>query len=470
MKKIFTAIFFIVYFSFSIFSQSTTITTVAGYYYAGVGYFGDGGPAYSAETGNTYDVCFDKSGNYYVADAGNDVIRKVNTYGTISTYAGDHYAGVGYTGDGGPATAAELFDPAGVTCDPSQNLYISDKGNNVIRKVDKSKQDISTYAGNYIYGQGYSGDGGPATSAELSNPMGVAWDASGNLYIADQGNNVVRKVTNGGVISTIAGNHSSGYGGDGGPAMVAELSAPTRICLDALGNLYIADAGNHVVRKVVLSSGIITTVAGNFLAGPGYSGDGGPATIAEFGTPSGLVCDTANNLYISDQADNVVRRLFRKTGVIRTIVGTGYGMPNSGGFSGDGGLATAAELYNPMGLAFDIFSDLFIADYSNHVIRRLGVVPTYVESMQDVYQKVRIYPNPNNGNFKMEILNQEAGTINIEIYNLMGQKVYSSSSQYLIPNSEFQVNLGNKPNGVYIYRVVDGNGNLVGEGKLEITK
>ncbi|HTB30658.1 MAG TPA: hypothetical protein VK808_01445, partial [Bacteroidia bacterium] len=193
-------------------------------------------------------------------------------------------SGGGYSGDGGPATAAELSAPYGVAFDAAGNMYIADDVNNVIREVDQSTGNISTVVGNTISGGaaggGYSGDGGPATAAEIHGPACVVFDASGNMIIADADNHVVRKVDHStGIITTIAGNHTNGYNGNGGAATAAELSYPTGIAFDAGGNLYIAEHGNNVIREVDNSNGIISTFAGNHISG--YYGDGGPATAAE---------------------------------------------------------------------------------------------------------------------------------------------------------------------------------------------
>jgi sugar lactone lactonase YvrE len=230
-------------------------------------------------------------------------------------------------------------------------------------------QVISTIAGNGTLG--YTGDGGQAVLAELNSPCGVALDASGNLYIPDKNNNCVRKVTSTGLINTIAGNGTSGYSGDAGQATAAELSLPAGVIVDGSGNLYIADNGNSVVRKVVLSTGIITTVAGNGI--PGYSGDGGQATAAEFGSPRGLAIDATGNLFIADYSEDVVRKVITSTGVISTVAGTG-----SGGYNGDGGAATSANIWSPWGINFDASGNLYIAECSNNRIRKVsaGIITT----------------------------------------------------------------------------------------------
>ena len=355
------------------------ITTVAGTGYgAGQsrgGYSGDNGPATSAELNWPTSVAVDTAGNMYVADSGNNVIRKVSN-GVITTVAGTGYgAGQsrgGYSGDNGPATSAELSAPQAVAVDAAGNMYIADSGNNVIRKI--SNGVITTIVGDST--QGYSGDGNPATSAELFYPVGLAVNASGEVYIADCRNNVIRKISNG-VITTFAGKNRSGTGpltrgrlGDSGPAATSvELDWPVGVTVDASGNVYIADSGNNVIRKV--SNGVITTIAGG---GPRVSATySGPATSAELDWPAGVAVDAAGNLYISDSGNELIRKV--SNDLIATIAGTGYGArSNSGlsGYSGDNGLATSAELNVPQAVAADTLGNAYVADSQNFVIRKIS--------------------------------------------------------------------------------------------------
>jgi trimeric autotransporter adhesin len=291
------------------------INTVAGNTLTG--YEGDGLTAEIARLNYPVNVKTDKKGNFYIADQFNHVIRKVvDTSNIISTIAGNGFeAGTGlggYSGDGGQATNAEFYSPAGIALDKTGNLYISDIGNSVVRRVDTSGI-ITTIAGNGS-GSGYSGDGGLATNAKLSQPEGITVDNTGNLFIADQYNNVVRKVSTAGIISTVAGNgygagtttHTGGYNGDGGQATAAELSGPADVAVDASGNLYIADQNNMVIRKVS-ASGVITTFAGNGTAG--YSGDGGNAIYAQLKFPSGVAVDSAGDVFIADFENNAIREV-----------------------------------------------------------------------------------------------------------------------------------------------------------------
>ena len=233
----------------------------------------------------------------------------------------------------------------------------------MIREVVKATGDIITVAGNGT--AGYSGDNGPATAAELDSPRGVAVDSAGDLFIADNGNNVVREVVKAtGDIITVAGNGTAGYSGDNGPATAAELNGPNGVAVDSAGDLFIADTDNNAVREVVKATGDIITVAGNGTAG--YSGDDGPATAAELDNPIGVAVDSAGDLFIADSGNNVVREVVKATGDIITVAGNG-----TAGYSGDNGPATAAELDGPGRVAVDSAGDLFIADTGNNVVREV---------------------------------------------------------------------------------------------------
>jgi sugar lactone lactonase YvrE len=331
------------------------ITTMAG---DGMeGYSGDGGPATKAELNLPSGVALDASGNLFIADNYNSRIRKVATNGIITTVAGN--GKYGYSGDGGPATKAELTGPSGVALDASGNLFIADTDNSVIRKV-ATNGIITTVAGNGKYG--YSGDGGPATKAELTGPFGVTLDASGNLFIADSGNFRIREVGTNGIITTVAGNGFRGCSGDAGPATNAKLCYPQNVAVDAFGNLLIADTGTNVIREVG-TDGIITTVAGNGRGG--YSGDGGAATSAELSGPSGVAVDAFGNLFIADTSNERLRKV-GTDGIITTVAGNG-----KGGYAGDKGAATKAEMYGPSSVTVDASGNLFIADENNMCIRKV---------------------------------------------------------------------------------------------------
>ena len=340
------------------FGSAGAISTAAGT--GTYGYSGDGGPATSAEEAEPSDVIFDTAGNAYIAEWANSRIREISaSTGYINTVAGDGTPG--YSGDGGAATSAEIYNPGGLAMDSSGNIYIADTNNYRIRKVTASTEIITTVAGNGT--SGYSGDGGAATSAELSYPEKVAVDGSGNIYIADYYNERIRKVTaSTGIITTVAGNGTAGYSGDGGPATSAELSSPAGVALDSSGNIYIADLSNSRIRKVTVSTGIITTVAGNGTSG--YSGDGGPATSAELFFPFSVETDSGNNLYIADFDNCRIRLVTVASGTISTAAGDG-----TCGYGGDGGTAIGAELNSPTGVRMSVGGNLYIPDTYNNRTR-----------------------------------------------------------------------------------------------------
>jgi sugar lactone lactonase YvrE len=343
-------------------AQIGVITTVAGDHIAGFG--GDGGPATGARFNYPEGIAFDASGNMYVTDYVNHRIRKISPSGIISTFAGT--GSPGYSGDGGPATLAHLFYPVGITVDASGNIYFADASNNRIRKINTSGI-ISTVAGNGS--TSFSGDGGPATAAALYWPSAVALDAGGNIYITDFSNNRVRKVSTSGIISTFAGTGTAGYSGDGGAATLAQLSLPYGVNVNSSGDIYISDYGNHVVRKIAPSS-IITTFAGT--GTPGFSGDGGPATAAQFNLPQGVVFDALGNSYIVDMKNHRVRKI-STSGIISTVAGNGIA-----GYSGDGGIATLAQLDSPCALAVDINASLYVCEFGNQVVRKIQFAADHI--------------------------------------------------------------------------------------------
>jgi uncharacterized protein (TIGR03437 family) len=334
------------------------ITTVAG---SGTpGFSGDNGPATSAQLHFPSGVAVDSALNLYIADSANNRIRKVSN-GVITTVAGN--GPLGFGGDNGPATSAQLNSPSAVAVDSAANFYIAEPYNNRIRKV--SNGVITTVAGNSL-----NGDNGPATSAQLYSPQGVAVDSDGNLYVADPGNNRIRKVSNG-VITTVAGNGTPGFSGDNGPATSAQLNRPQGVAVDSAGNFYVADRNNNRIREV--SNGVITTVAGN---GTYFCcGDNGPATSAQLRHPSGIAVDSADDLYIADTYNNRVPKV--SNGVITTFAGSGNDI-----FGGDNGPATRADVFEPMAVAVDSAGDLYIADVGNGRIRKVsdGVITTVAAS------------------------------------------------------------------------------------------
>jgi sugar lactone lactonase YvrE len=331
-----------------------------------VGYAGDGGPALDARFNMPHGLACDSAGNIYIADAYNHRIRKVDiATGIISTFAGNGVRGFG--GDGGPATAASFYRPYGLAFDTAGNLFIADTDNNRIRRVDAVTGIITTVAGNG--NRGFSGDGGPALNAMFKGAYSLAVDAAGNLFITDTSNNRIRRVdVTTGIISTYAGNGTYGYSGDGGPATAAKISNIGRATFDPAGNLHIVDRANHRIRKVDAATGIITTVVGTGLAS--YCGDGGPATAACIHWCEDAVIDSAGNIFLADSRNERVRMVDGATGIINTVAGTGVA-----GFSGDGGPAIAAQLSGPFQVALDPAGNLCInTSYRVRVVYGIAVM------------------------------------------------------------------------------------------------
>jgi uncharacterized protein (TIGR03437 family) len=342
------------------FSHAQVITTIAG---TGTATFsGDGGSASKAGLNSPYGLAVDNAGNVYIADSGNNRIRKINSAGFITTVAGCGNATTACVqvglGDGGPATAPATMNPWDVAADNAGNFYFTDSGNMRVRKVDASG-NISTVAGG---GANNPGDGGPAINAQLANPVGLAIDSSGNLYFTDMGTNRVRKVSTSGIITTIAGNGGKGFSGDGLQATSATLNGPRGVTVDSAGNIYIVDALNVRVRKVN-TAGIISTVAGNGQAGA--TQEVVAATNTSLNTPWSVKADGAGNIYISDLQNIRVYKV-NPSGIIATFAGTG-----TAGFSGDGGPATSAQFDGPTGLAMDAAGSLYISDTVGNRLRKV---------------------------------------------------------------------------------------------------
>jgi trimeric autotransporter adhesin len=374
---------------------------------------GDGGPATSAELDLPEGVFVDGTGNIFIADTDSSRIRVVNTStapitiagvtipaGYIQTVAGAYYnweeTGCQFSGNTGPATSAYLCSPAGVFVDSAENIYIADTNNLAIREIAVSTTNLITTVAGTLGVAGYSPNGTVATSADLNYPNNMVVDSSGDIFIADALNFVIREVSAppNNEIQTTIGNNTQGYSGDGGTAVDAELNHPGGVAIDAAGNFYIADTANSVVRKVVAATGDIQTVAGNgtvcALASPPVPplcGDGGPATGAVLNGPEGVFVDASGNIFISDTGDNLIRvvntgsqsitiaNVVVAAGAIETVAGNG-----TGGYVGDTGQATSAELSGPYGVFVDRAENIFIADTSNSVIREVtgssGVINT----------------------------------------------------------------------------------------------
>ena len=314
------------------------------------------------------------AGSLFIADTGNSVIREVNgTPRVITTFLGAD-GGLVYTNDDGPATDATLSNPDGIVVDSQGDIFIADENFNVIREVTANTGDMTTIAGNGI--GGYSGDHGPATDAELNHPAGLALDGSGDLFIADAGNNVIRELDlKTGMITTVAGDGTAGSSGDGGLATDAELNNPTGVAVDSSGNIYIADQFNNEIREVDAATHDISTIGGDGTYG--FGGDNGPATSAELADPSGVALDGSGYLYIADAGNDVIREVDLSAGVIATVAGT----PGMNSYGGDGGSPTAAELNTPAAVAVDSSGNLYIADTDNNVIREVTTITSGAQTV-----------------------------------------------------------------------------------------
>lgn len=434
-------------------AKAQYITTIAGN--DSCARTGDGGIAINAKLAQPSGLCMDKAGNLYVNEF-NSGIRKITATDTITTIAGG--GPITATGDGIPAIGAFLHNPDGICLDTAGNLLFAD-GYSRIRKVDLVTGIITTMAGTIT--AGYSGDGGPATAAQLFEPVGIAVDSANNIYISEYFNSVIRKVDAAtGIISTIAGNHLSlSYSGDGGPATAATLNKSWGLYVDKKGNVYIADSYNNRVRMINAATGIIYTIAGNGTYGSG--GDGGPATSAELDDPRRVTMDKWGNIFIDTwyAGGGRVRRIDASTGIISTYAGNGTG----GAYldtADNGGPATNAPM-EPLGMCFDTCNNLFLA--SGCLIRVISPTPLIdgrlcyggISSALSVQATasvsgIQVYPNPNNGSFTIKISSNTTEPARIIIADVLGQKVNEITAT---TNQSENIQL-NAPPGIYFVNVV----------------
>ena len=401
------------------------ITTVAG---GGTG--GDGGLAVNAWLDDVYDVYADDTGNFYIVELSS--IRKVDhATGIIKTVAG---TGVpGYSGDGGPADQAKLYGADAIAFDKNGDYYIADNGAHCIRKVDAATNIISTVAGNGTYGN--SGDGGPATSAQIGSPNDIALDAAGNLYIADEWY-VIRKVDKQtGIISTVAGNGVQGTWSNGETAVGAQIGRIRGVCVDKNGNIYFADLDNHKIGKID-PSGILSTYCGTGQLG--NTGEGGLAVNAQIGAGTKVRVDDANNIFFTDY--HVVKFIAAGTGVLTHVAGSGLVGP-----LGDGGPALQGTLNTPISACLDGKNNLFIADKLNFRIRKVAG-PVSVEG-PSISSEIHPYPNPSAGIFTLSYSKEIK---RIEVRNITGRLVFQSDFKALTA----RVDLSSQPDGVYMANVI----------------
>ena len=427
MKKILLFILLI----FIKYVDAQIISTIAG---NGIqGDSGDAGAAISCELLNPDGIAIDKHGNLYICSAVSNSIRKISSgTGIITTIAGN--GSVGYSGDGGSAINATFGGPVGLATDTSGNLFIADVGNNCIRKVTASTGIITTIAGNTI--QGYSGDSSLAINAEFNSPTTIALDKYENIYIADTYNSCIRKITKTtGIITTVAGNNTFGFAGDGGQATSATFNVPFGVAVDSSGNIYVADYQNFRVRKVDISTGIINTIAGNNVSA--YSGDGGLANNAGLVQPFCMALDKYQNIYIVDESDNRIRKITSSTNIIATVAGNGIA-----GYNGDGIVATNAEINNPSGVIIDTAGNIYIADLQNQRIRMVNNNgTTNISYLNKTTNQLNIYPNPANN----KIISDANDVLDVKLFDVLGKQIFASKQN--------QIDVSNLPDGVYFIQV-----------------
>ena len=416
-------------------AQVDIITTISGNGLPTGGYCCDSELAIHAILNYPFSLRPNSLGDIIFSDAFNQRIRKIDhSTGIITTIAGTGVGG--YSGDSGLAVNAQLFLPSGIIIDSHDNIYLADAGNMVVRKIDGATNIITTIAGNGISGD--FGDNGLAINAQLNGPCGLCFDKFGNIIIADEHNNKIRKVDiSTGIITTIAGTGIMGYSGDSALAINAELNRPGLLSIDSLGSVFFSDVYNSVIRKIDVSTGIITTIAGNGTSG--FFCDNGQAIDAEFWLPIGLFIDKQQNIYIADDENGAVRKINASTGVITTIAG--IGVP---GYSGDNGPATSAQVI-PTDIFFDSAGNMFIADAGNNSIRKVNNA-TGVSTVINLPEEVNVYPNP-----ASEQLTITSTSIikRMEICNFLGQTI--NSNEYY--NKMVQVDISALPTGVYLIRV-----------------
>jgi uncharacterized protein (TIGR03437 family) len=323
------------------------------------GFSGDNGAAITANISRPIRMTFDAAGNLYFADLNNHRVRRVSPTGVITTVAGSGTQG--FSGDNGPATSAQLNQPLGVALDRNGNLLIADWGNNRVRRINAANGVITTVAG--TGDTGFNGDGGAATNARINGPENVFVDKDNNIFIADSNNHRIRKVAaNGATISTVAGTGTVGFSGDGGQATAANLSLPTDVAVDSAGNIYICATGNNRIRKVT-ADGVINTIAGN--GNTAFNGDGILATAAGLSSPQSIALDSAGNFYIADRGNSRIRRVTVNNDAINTLAG------GNSGFSPDGSSTVSALLSAPTGIALDAAGNVFFSDRDNFRVRRI---------------------------------------------------------------------------------------------------
>jgi hypothetical protein len=451
MKKVIVTI--LLFFAYcTVYAQpSPIITTLAGN--GTPGYSGDNAPATAAQLKGPMGLAVDNAGNVYVGDL-NHVIRKISPAGIITTFAGTGVSA--YSGDNGPATAAEIFYSASITADKKGNIYIGDKLR--IRKINAAGT-ITTFAGT---GAGtISGDGGPATAAGIGTPGGLCSDDTGNIYVSAGG--YVRRIDTFGIIHAFAGGGTVYT--EGAPATAVYIDAPNQIVIDNMGNLYLIE--QHNVR-MINTSHVIHNIAGS---GNGYYlGDNGPATAAGLNYAVGVATDRCSNIYIADSYNNRIR-VVNDLGIITTFAGTGYGTDTTagsphftGGYTGDGGPATAAELFLPIAICLDKHGNIYFTEANNNIVRYIhmdsctrAVSHVAVAGPAAIKEGLAVYPNPSTGTFTVMVQSGSNEAMHITICNMVGAKVGEYDA---MTNEAWQPERGMPP-GVYLLHATTAHGRYV---------
>lgn len=416
------------------FANAQIISTFAG----GGASLGDGGPATAASIFDPAGILMFKNGECYIASGSDNRIRKIDSNGFISTIAGTGSSG--YSGDGGLATNAKLNGAGGISIDAKGNVYFADVQNFVIRKINISTGIINTICGTGF--GGYNGDNIPATSSQIYGINGICFDKFGNLYVPDGANERIRKIDTFGIIHTIAGTGVMGFSGDGGPATLAKVSYPVDVTFDDAGNLYFSDGTNRRIRKIN-TSGIISTIAGNGTAT--YIGDGMIATNAQF-VPTFIKFDFSGNLFFSDQENNRAYKI-DKANIFHLVAGDGMPINN-----GDGSPAIAAGVYYPSGLAFDTCDNLYIGDVTGASIRKVTFNPipctTLNVGANEEQQLLNIYPIPISDNLNVDNLKSSSRYF---LLNLLGTIVQKGT----LYDRNNTIKLNSIPDGIYILEIID---------------
>jgi len=444
MKNLYACILLII--SLPAFVNAQIITTIAGNDSAG--YKGDGLYASYALLNDPMGIMVDKSGEIYIADAGNKRIRKIDVYGDMHTIAGN--GKFSHTGDGNTATSASICTPVCIKSDISGNLYFAEDSGTIsglhfgwVRKIDKDGI-ITTIAGNGM--AGYGGDGGPATLAKFNSISDLALDKKGNIYVADNLNKRIRRIGIDGIITTIAGDGSGYYNGEGISATSAGLLNIAGIAFDNHENLFISDLGNRRIRKVD-STGIITTVAGN--GSFDYTGDYGPATNAGVYDPMNIAIDSEGNIFFGDYFFNRIRKV-SSAGIITTIAGTGVI-----GNNGDDGPALEARLTTPIGIAVDGRGNIYFSNRYANSIRKIWSPSVRSNAYNHNNDNINIQPNPTTG----ELFIKSPDKVSVKVYNIVGQLVTQGVNTDRISIASF-------PAGMYLVKLYDEQGTVIKQNKI----